>query len=176
MILFLLWHPQVGLYPDRAEQHVVVSCIYTIRKTSRQVAIFYRAVRNLVDFSLVTKLTKHVSKVRKTVRNCEKIRQNDCKTFFMTSDSQKMTSRFSDSYFCTKFRISQPGWYPDRAIKIRQVWELFDFGCETTFKFWHCEMCCSFVPSGFYFPSAWSHNVHIFAGVKHWELIPCFPA
>ena len=81
--------------------------------------IFYRAVSNLVDFSLVTKLTKHVSKVRETVRKCEKIRQNDCNTFFMTSDSQKMTSRFLDSYFCTKFRISQPGWYPDRAIKIR---------------------------------------------------------
>ena len=52
-------------------------------------AIFYRAVRNLVDFSLVTKLTKHVSKVREMVKKCEKIRQKDCKTFFMTSDSQK---------------------------------------------------------------------------------------
>ena len=81
-------------------------------------AIFYRAVRNLVDFSLVTKLTKHVSKVRETVRKRGKIRQNDCETFFMTSDSQKMTSRFLDSNFCTKFQISQPGWYPDQAIKI----------------------------------------------------------
>ena len=80
-------------------------------------AIFYRAVRNLVDFSLVTKLTKHVSKVRETVRKCEKIRQNDCETFFMTSNSQKMILRFLDSYFCTKFQISQPGWYPDQAIK-----------------------------------------------------------
>ena len=47
--------------------------------------------------------------------------QNDCKTFFMTSDSQKMTSRFLDSYFCTKFRISQPGWFADRGIKIRHM-------------------------------------------------------
>ena len=65
--------------------------------------------------------------MRETVRKCEKIRQNDCKTFFMTSDSQKMTSRFLDSYFCTKFRISQTGWYPDRAIKIRHVlWKALD--------------------------------------------------
>ena len=84
-------------------------------------SIFYRAVRNLVDFSLVTNLTKYVSKVRETVRKCEKILQNDCETLFMTSDSQKMTSRFLDSYFCTKFQISQPGWYRDRAIKILQV-------------------------------------------------------
>ena len=34
-------------------------------------ANFYRAVRNSVNFSLVTKLTKHVSKVRETVRKCE---------------------------------------------------------------------------------------------------------
>ena len=74
---------------------------------------FYRAVRNLVDFSLVTKLTKHVSKVRETVRKCEKTRRNDCETFFMTSDSQKMISRFLDSSFCTKFQISQPVLYPD---------------------------------------------------------------
>ena len=39
---------------------------------SERMAIFYRAVRNLVDFSLVTKLTKHVPRVRETVRKCEK--------------------------------------------------------------------------------------------------------
>ena len=66
-------------------------CFFT---KQRNMAIFYRAVRHLVDFSLVTKLTRHVSKVRETVRKCEKIRQNDCKTFFMTSDSQKMVLRF----------------------------------------------------------------------------------
>ena len=82
-------------------------------------AIFYRAVRNLVDFSLVTKLTKHVLKVLETVRKCEKTRRNDCETFFMTSGLAKMISRFLDSYFCTKFQILQPGLYPDRAIKIR---------------------------------------------------------
>ena len=75
----------------------------------RHMAIFYRAVRNLVDFSLVTKLIKHVSKVRGMVRKCEKTRRNDFETFFMTPDSHKMISRFLDSYFCTKFQISQPG-------------------------------------------------------------------
>ena len=84
-------------------------------------AIFYRVVRNLVDFSLVTKLTKHVSKVRETVKKVRKTRRNDCETFFMTSDSQKMISRFLDSYFCTNFQISQPGSYPDQAIKIRHI-------------------------------------------------------
>ena len=39
----------------------------------------------------------------------------------MTSDSQKMISRFLDSHFCIKFQISQPGWYPDQAIKIRHL-------------------------------------------------------
>ena len=39
----------------------------------------------------------------------------------MTLDSQKMISRFLDSYFCTKFQISQPGWDPDQAIKIRHI-------------------------------------------------------
>ena len=56
----------------------------TTRKVSEEchnMAIFYRAVRNLVDFSLVTKLTKHVLKVRETVRKCEKTRGNDCETF-----------------------------------------------------------------------------------------------
>ena len=59
-----------------------------------------------------------------SARNGQKVRKtrrNDCETFFMTSDSQKMISRFLDSYFCTKFQISQPGWYPDQAIKIRQM-------------------------------------------------------
>ena len=123
-------------------------------------AIFYRAVRNLVDFSLVTKLTKHVSKVRETVRKCEKcenghekLRRNDCETFFMTSDSQKMISRFLDSYFCTKFQISQPGWYPDQAIKIRHM-EIVTFTAPWFPKicfFHHC-----FVPK----------NTHFSAGHK----------
>ena len=91
-------------------------------------AIFYRVVRNLVDFSLVTKLTKHVSKVRETVKKVRKTRRNDCETFFMTSDSQKMISRFLDSYFCTKFQISQPGSYPDQAIKIRLTQKLSTHG------------------------------------------------
>ena len=80
-------------------------------------AIFDRVVRNLVDFNLVTKLTKHVSKVRETVRKCKKNTSKWLQNVFLTLDSQKMTSRFLDSYFCTKFQISQPGWYPDQAIK-----------------------------------------------------------
>ena len=32
-----------------------------------------------------------------------------------------MILRFLDSDFCTKFQISQPGWYPDQAIKIRHI-------------------------------------------------------
>ena len=96
---------------------------------------FLRAVRNLVDFSLVTKLTKHVSKVRETVRKCKKIRRNDCETFFMTSDSQKVISQFLDSYFCTKFQISQPGWYPNQAIKNLHMADFFRVvGCLVNFS------------------------------------------
>ena len=74
-------------------------------------AIFYLAVRNLLDFSLVAKLTKRVSKVRETVRKCEKIRQNDCQTFFMTSNSQKMISQFLDSYLVNFYRLVRvPAW------------------------------------------------------------------
>ena len=47
-----------------------------VDQKARNMAIFYRVVRNLVDFSLVTKLTKHVSKVRETVK---KVRKNTSK-------------------------------------------------------------------------------------------------
>ena len=33
----------------------------------------------------------------------------------------KNCSRYLGSNFCTKFQISQPGWHPDRAIKIPQI-------------------------------------------------------
>ena len=84
-------------------------------------AIFYRAVRNLVDFSLVTKLTKHVSKVRETVRKCEKICEDDILTILMTSHTQKVTPWFLDSNFWAKLQISRPGWSADRSIKILQL-------------------------------------------------------
>ena len=54
-----------------------------------KMAIFYRAVRNLVDFSLVTKLTKHVSKVRETVRKCEKHVEMTAKRFLWRQTRKK---------------------------------------------------------------------------------------
>ena len=58
----------------------------------------------------------------------------------MTSDSQKMISRFLDSYFCTKFQISQPGWYPDQAIKIRHM-ENFYCLVRVSAWLWNLEIC-----------------------------------
>ena len=81
-------------------------------------ATFFRVVRSLDKFSLVSKCAKHVSKVREMVRRCEKICENDIFMLFMTSDKQKVTLWFLDSSFWTKFKILQPGWYSDRAIKI----------------------------------------------------------
>ena len=81
-------------------------------------ADFFRVVRCLVNFSLVTKRTKHVSKVREVIRKCEKICEDDLLTLLMTSHTQKVTSWFLDSNFWAKLQISWPGWSADRSIKI----------------------------------------------------------
>ena len=57
-----------------------------------KMADFFRVVRCLVNFSLVTKRTKHVSKVREVIRRCEKICEDDILMLLMTSHTQKVTS------------------------------------------------------------------------------------
>ena len=93
-------------------------------------AIFYWAVRTLKVKNFLASRHKIVSKVLdKWWESLEKYVKNDCETSFITSDSQKMTSRcLLSSFFCTKFQISRPGWCPDRSIKILQMenWFLSD--------------------------------------------------
>ena len=90
-------------------------------------ADFFRVVRWLVNFSLVTKRTKHVSKVREVIRRCEKIREDGILTLLMTSHTQKVTSWFLDSNFWAKLQISWPGWSADRSIKILHMENVFVF-------------------------------------------------
>ena len=82
---------------------------------------FYRVVRSLVNFSLVVKCAKHLSKVREMVRRCEKICENDIHMLVMTLHTQKLTFWFLDSNFWAKFQISWPGWLADRSIKILHI-------------------------------------------------------
>ena len=74
---------------------------YNIMETriSWNIVDFFRVVRSLVNFSLVTKRTKHMSKVREVVRKCERICEDDTLTLLMTSYTQKVTSWFLDSNF-----------------------------------------------------------------------------
>ena len=80
---------------DQAEIHFVSYLPIKIL----HMADFFRVVRSLVNFSLVTKRTKHVSKVREVVRKCKKICEDDTLTLLMTSHTQKVTSWFLDSNF-----------------------------------------------------------------------------
>ena len=65
-------------------------------------ADFFRVVRCLVNFSLVAKRTKHVSKVREVIRRCEKICEDDILTLLMTSHTQNVTSWFFGFQFLRK--------------------------------------------------------------------------
>ena len=88
------------------------------RTFDAHLADFFRVVRCLVNLSLVTKRTTHVSKVREVIRKCEKICEDDLLMLLMTSHTQKVTSWFLDSNFWAKLQISWPGWSADRSIKI----------------------------------------------------------
>ena len=90
----------------------------TPQKNISILADFFRVVRCLGNFSLVTKRTKHVSIVREVIRRWEKICTDDILTLLMTSHTQKVKSWFLDSNFWAKLQISWPGWSADRSIKI----------------------------------------------------------
>ena len=99
---------------------------------------FYRVVRSLVNFSLVMKSAKHVSKVREMFRRCEKICENDILMLVMTLHTQKLTLWFLDSNFWAKFQISWPGWFADRLIKIPHL-ENFYFLVRISAWLWNLE-------------------------------------
>ena len=51
----------------------------------------------------------------------------------------KIAQEFLDSNFGSKFQISQPAWYPDRAIKILHMEIFFFFFFWVVFNVWLIE-------------------------------------
>ena len=88
--------------------------------TDAHMANFYQVV-SFLDFSLAAKYTKCASKVRKYGLEMREITPKwriDLSYDVEHAKKKKKAQDFFDSNFGSKFQFSQPGWYPDLAIKI----------------------------------------------------------